>query len=248
MGLLGLKLFALVASGCPAPPGGREWSGGADRWRQFSADPCNFPGSPRVVPSNDDPPVHTTQSGLIPPADFQTFMRNYQDMVFSTAVRLTGNHAQAEDISQEVFLKAYENYDHLQSSPTAGGWLKTVATNLSLNHLSRYRNRWRFFTDLKRSDAGEDVDTPDVEFAAPDTFFSGVDATERRALLEQALEQLPDHQRVPLVLYHFEDLPYDEIARRLHISLAKVKTDILRARAALAKILLRSGTAHEKPF
>ncbi|MSU64631.1 MAG: sigma-70 family RNA polymerase sigma factor [Opitutus sp.] len=78
-----------------------------------------------------------------PPADFTTFMRNYQDMVFSVAVRLTANEAQAEDISQEVFLKAFENFDHLSTSPTAGGWLKTVATNLSLNHLSRYRKRWR---------------------------------------------------------------------------------------------------------
>ncbi len=48
-------------------------------------------------------------------------MRNYQDMVYSTAVRLLGNDAQAEDISQEVFLKAYERYDDLGSSPTAGG-------------------------------------------------------------------------------------------------------------------------------
>jgi RNA polymerase sigma-70 factor (ECF subfamily) len=85
-----------------------------------------------------------------------------------------------------------------------------------------------------------------VEFASPDTFFSGVDAGERRAWIEKALEQLPDHQRVPLVLYHFEDMPYDEIAKRLRVSLAKVKTDILRARAALAQILERSGASHEK--
>ena len=78
---------------------------------------------------------------MITPVDFTTFMRNYQDMVFSTAIRLVGNEAQAEDISQEVFLKAYEHFDNLQSSPTAGGWLKTVTTNLSLNHLTRYRNR-----------------------------------------------------------------------------------------------------------
>ena len=167
-------------------------------------------------------------------------------MVFSTAVRLVNNAAQAEDISQEVFLKAYERYEMLQSSPTAGGWLKTVATNLSLNHLSRYRNRWRFFSEFRRDDAGADSEQPDVEFAAPDTFFSGVDAGERRAWVEQALEQLPDHQRVPLVLFHFEDLPYEDIARRLHVSLAKVKTDILRARAALAQILARSGASHEK--
>jgi len=170
-------------------------------------------------------------------------MRNYQDMVFSTAARLTGNDAQAEDISQEVFLKAYENFDHLKTSPTAGGWLKTVATNLSLNHLSRYRNRWRFFSEFKRED---DADDREVEFAAPETFFAGVDAHERRALVEQALAQLPSHQRVPLVLFHFEDMPYEDIAKKLGVSLAKVKTDILRARAALAKILMRTGTSHEQ--
>jgi RNA polymerase sigma-70 factor, ECF subfamily len=207
---------------------------------------CNFPPTTGVLHPNDDSPVQTTEAGVSPAADFTTFMRNYQDMVFSTAARLTGNDAQAEDIAQEVFLKAYENYDHLSTSPTAGGWLKTVATNLSLNHLSRYRKRWRFFSEFKRdSDAGDDRDAPEVEFAAPDTFFSGVDAEERRALVEQALAQLPSHQRVPLVLYHFEEMPYEDIARQLGISLAKVKTDILRARAALAKILLRGGTSHE---
>jgi RNA polymerase sigma-70 factor, ECF subfamily len=195
---------------------------------------------------NDEPPVQTSLSGVIPPADFATFMRNYQDMVFSTAARLTGNETQAEDISQEVFLKAHEHFAMLATSPTAGGWLKTVATNLSLNHLSRYRNRWRFFSELRRDDAGDDREAPEADFAAPDTFFTEVDADERRALVERALDELPDHQRVPLVLYHFEDLPYDEIAQKLGISLAKVKTDILRARAALAKILIRAGsTAHE---
>ena len=192
---------------------------------------------------NDEPPVQTQPTGLIPPADFTTFMRAYQDMVFSTAARLTGNDAQAEDISQEVFIKAHEHFDQLRTSPTAGGWLKTVATNLSLNHLSRYRNRWKFFSEFRRDDAASDE--PEVEFAAPDTFFAGVDADERRVLVERALEQLPEHQRVPLVLFHFEDLPYEDIAKKLGVSLAKVKTDILRARAALAKILARSGTAQE---
>ncbi len=190
--------------------------------------------------------MHTTEAGVSPATDFATFMRNYQDMVFSTAARLTGNDAQAEDISQEVFLKAYENYSHLGTSPTAGGWLKTVATNLSLNHLSRYRNRWRFFSEFKREGDAADGDAPEIEFAAPDTFFSGVDATDRRAIVEQALAELPPHQRVPLVLYHFEDMPYEDIAKKLGVSLAKVKTDILRARAALAKILSRAGGSHEQ--
>ena len=209
----------------------------------WGGNTCNFAATPGVLEPNDETPVQTSPSGLIPPADFTTFMRAYQDMVFSTAARLTGNEAQAEDISQEVFLRAHAHFENLRTSPTAGGWLKTVATNLSLNHLSRYRNRWKFFSEFKRADA--DSDAPEVEFAAPDTFFLGVDADERREWVERALEDLPPHQRVPLVLYHFEDLPYDEIAKKLGVSLAKVKTDILRARAALAKILQRGGTAHE---
>jgi RNA polymerase sigma-70 factor (ECF subfamily) len=171
-------------------------------------------------------------------------MRNYQDMVFSTAIRLVGSEAQAEDISQEVFLKAFEHWESLQTSVTAGGWLKTVTTNLSLNYLTRYRNRWRFFSEFKRDDAGGD-DEPEIEFASPENFLTGVDAGERRSWVEQALAKLPDHQRVPLILFHYEDMPYDEIAKKLGVSLAKVKTDILRARAALAQILARSGTKHE---
>lgn len=195
---------------------------------------------------NDDTPVHTPPTGLIDPAAFTTFMRNYQDMVFSTASRLVANDAQAEDISQEVFLKAYGHFDALQASPSAGGWLKTVATNLSLNHLSRYRKRWRFFSEFRpHSEAGDDTDAPGIEFAAPDTFFAGVDAEERRAWMETVLNQLPDHQRVPLVLYHFDEMSYEDIARRLDVSLAKVKTDILRARAALARIIVRSGASRE---
>ncbi len=165
-------------------------------------------------------------------------MHAYQDMVFSTAVRLTGNDAQAEDIAQEVFLKAYERFEQLRGSPTAGGWLKTVVTNLTLNHLSRYRARWRFFSELTHDDGHDDA--AELTFAAPDTPAAQIDAEQRRALLENALRRLPEHQRLPLVLYHFEDMAYQEIAQRLHLSLAKVKTDILRGRAALAKLLPQS--------
>jgi RNA polymerase sigma-70 factor (ECF subfamily) len=176
------------------------------------------------------------------PAEFATFMHAYQDMVFSTAARLTGNDASAEDIAQEVFLRAYENFAQLRTSPTAGGWLKTVATRLTLNHLSRYRRRWRFFSEL-RSDAGDDE--VDVEFPTADltsdSMIAGLDAEERHAFVERALRELPDQQRVPLVLYHFEEMPYLDIARQLGISLPKVKTDIQRGRAALLKILARSG-------
>jgi RNA polymerase sigma-70 factor (ECF subfamily) len=168
-------------------------------------------------------------------AQFEAFMRNYQNMVFSTAMRLTGNMSEAQDISQEVFLKAYERFGDLRDNPRAPGWLKTVAVNLSLNHLSRHRSRWTLFTDYFRRD--EEGDEPEIEFAAPDDVEEDLARAERRQAVEQALHKLPDTQRVPLVLYHIEGLKYEEIAAKLGVSLGKVKTDIFRGRETLRKRL-----------
>jgi RNA polymerase sigma-70 factor (ECF subfamily) len=193
---------------------------------------------------NEETPVQATEQGMVAPIDFTTFMRSYQDMVYTTAVRLLGNEAQAEDISQDVFLKAFEHWDNLKASDTAGGWLKTVTTNLSINHLQRYRKRWRFFSEITHRD--DEEEEREVEFASQENFLDGLGQADRRAWVERALANLPEHQRVPLVLFHFEELPYEAIAKRLGVSLSKVKTDILRGREALMKALQHSGASHEK--
>src|SRR5215813_13913389 len=83
---------------------------------------------------------------------FEAFVREFQDMVFGTAVRLLGNSTEAEDIAQTVFLRAFEHGREVIDNPRAAGWLKIVATNLCLNHLTRYRARWQFFSELDRAD------------------------------------------------------------------------------------------------
>jgi RNA polymerase sigma-70 factor (ECF subfamily) len=175
-------------------------------------------------------------------ADFSAFMRDHQDMVFSTAARLLGDDAQAEDVSQNVFLKAYERFDELRDNPTTPGWLKTAAINMSLNHISRYRKRWSFFGDWRRDEDDESDGTPSgPEFAVPDTLLDEMEVDERHDLVEAALRRLPDHQRVPLVLFHFGDEPYADIAAQLKVSVAKVKSDIHRGRVALLKSLADAG-------
>ncbi len=173
-------------------------------------------------------------------ARFEGFVRTHQDMVFATAVRLLGRVADAEDVAQDVFLKAYEHFDTIGDSPSAGAWLRTVARNACLNHLSRYRSRWRFFSELRRSD-DEDEEAGVLASLAqsPDT---SREEEEQAHHLEQALRRLPDAQRVPLVLFHFEEASYQEIAEMLGVSLGKVKTDIHRGREALKAILTRDGT------
>ena len=154
--------------------------------------------------------------------DFSDFIARYEDMVYTTAYRLLGRAAEAEDASQEAILKAFERFDSLKDSPAAGGWLKTVVTNHCLNHLTRHRARWTLFSELEQGDAAFDAPEPQ----APARDFTDAE-------LEAAVAALPDHQRVPLVLFHFEDKSYEDIAASLGVSLPKVKTDIFRARAAL---------------
>ena len=162
-------------------------------------------------------------------------MQRYQNMVFSTSMRLLANQTEAEDVAQETFLRAYEHFNELEASPTAGGWLKRVATNLCLNHLSRYRARWSFFSEM--FSGGADEESEPIEFAAPDNFQEKLEIADRHELVEQALQKLPTAQRVSLVLYHLEGLRYEEVAAKLNVSLGKVKTDIFRAREALRKKL-----------
>lgn len=172
---------------------------------------------------------------MIDAHEFEAFVRRYQDMVYATAVRLLGNPTEAEDVAQTVFLRAFQRFDAIGSHPAAAGWLKTVTRNACLNHLSRYRARWQLFSEIGRtgdSDAGYEASLPsDVSPT------SEMDRVNLRDQLERALRRLPDAQRVPLVLFHFEDMSYQEIAQATGVSLGKVKTDIHRGRETLRLLL-----------
>ncbi len=171
---------------------------------------------------------------------FEAFVREYQDMVFATAVRLLANSIEAEDIAQTVFLRAFERFSTIATSATAAGWLKTVTTNLCLNHLTRYRARWQFFSELERPGDDERYEAT-VPAPAP---LEAAEQASRQEQLERAVQGLPEHQRVPLVLFHFEDMTYKEIAAALGISLPKVRMDIHRGREALKRAMTGSYESH----
>lgn len=209
---------------------------GPARNRQRIAQPVQLSDAIRVCPIDDG--RSATQADvdrMTDAARFEAFVREYQDMVFAVAVRLLANPVEAEDVAQTVFLKAFERFDEVAGGPAAAGWLKTVTTNLCLNHLTRYRSRWRFFSELGRE--GDDRD--DVESLLPYARQEQPDleAADEQERLERALRALPDRQRVPLVLFHFENKSYQEIAALRGVSLAKVKTDIHRGRDALRRVL-----------
>jgi RNA polymerase sigma-70 factor (ECF subfamily) len=164
---------------------------------------------------------------------FEAFVRSHQHMVYATALRLLASPAEAEDIAQSVFLKAFERFADLSTSDHAAGWLRTVTRHECLNHLSRYRARWRFFSELDTTDDA----TPDALAVSEPAQVDLLERAERRQQLALAIRALPQHQRVPLVLFHFEDMTYQEIAAELQASVAKIKTDIHRGRLALKRYL-----------
>lgn len=168
--------------------------------------------------------------------EFENFVRQHQDMVFGMAVRMLADPSEAEDISQTVFLKAYERFDALRSSPAVVGWLRTVTTNLCLNHLTRFRARWCLFSQRRSGEEGRGWSYEDTLVASDDPSEDLVRA-ERYAGLERGIRSLPPHQRVPIVLYHFEERSYLEIAEALGVSVGKIKTDIHRGRLALRKLI-----------
>lgn len=168
---------------------------------------------------------------------FEAFVRRYQDVVFATAVRLLGNPTDAEDIAQTVFLRAFQRFDEIGSSPAVAGWLKTVTRNLCLNHLSRYRKRWRLFSEFEAvGETGEEIESM-ARLAVDAPMNTSLEQSEQHDRIERALRELPEHQRVPLVLFHFEELSYQDIADALGVSVGKIKTDIHRGRDALRRSL-----------
>jgi RNA polymerase sigma-70 factor (ECF subfamily) len=184
-------------------------------------------------------------------ARFEAFVREYEDMVYGTAVRLLANPSEAEDVAQTVFLKAFERFESIGASPAAAGWLKTVATNLCLNHLSRYpRGGASSTTQAAGMDDAAQSDHIDGLLARGGRTGTNVAAVLRRCpggseqqeQLERRCVPCPTTS-VPLVLFHFEGRAYQEIAALLGVTLAKVKTDIHRGREALKQALVSHHAA-----
>jgi RNA polymerase sigma-70 factor (ECF subfamily) len=101
--------------------------------------------------------------------------------------------------------------------------------------LSRHRSRWRLFSEIAAADDRQ----PDFAstIAADDPADDPLTRADEAARLERALRALPPHQRVPIVLYHFDEQSYEQIAARLRVSVGKIKTDIHRGRVALRAAL-----------
>jgi RNA polymerase sigma-70 factor (ECF subfamily) len=149
---------------------------------------------------------------------FELLMRQHERLVLATALRLTGNMADAQDISQEVFLRLYKNLSKVQAANALPAWLYRVTVNAC--------------HDLRRRKPPSEP-----ESSAGDLVAGGMDPqtsltqAERRRVLEMSLRILPEKERAALVLRDLEGLSTEEVARALGSSEATVRSQVSKARA-----------------
>jgi RNA polymerase sigma-70 factor (ECF subfamily) len=158
------------------------------------------------------------------PDAFAPIVERYQRQVYHVCFRFAGNHADAADLAQDVFIRAYRGLGGFRGGSSIHTWLYRIAVNASLNRVAQKTPRLEALGD-------RDVDTA-VE--RPDAALLRV---ERAAEVRAAIARLPAKQRATLILRIYHDLPHHEIAAVLGSSVGAVKANFFHALANLRKLL-----------
>lgn len=161
------------------------------------------------------------EAGELWQAGQEEFVQAHLKRIYVLIYRLVGNAADAQDLTQEVFIKALQRQEQLRDLDKAAHWLSRIATNTAMDHLRR-RSR-RAESDLENLPGP--LPAPDGE-SPEDRLLRA----ERAALLEEGLSRLTPRERAALVLRDLEDLPAEEVARLLNCGKATVRSHIANAR------------------
>jgi len=181
-------------------------------------------------------------------AAFSALLVRHQNVVVSLAYRYLGNRADAEDLAQEVFVKVYRAGKGWRPEAKFSTWLYRVTVNACLNEV---RNRKTRPTQGAASfhaveGPGRDAGPPDLRAEPPG---DALERSELRAAVRRAVDELPERQRMALLLNRFQGLGYEELAATLDLSIPAVKSLLVRARESVRVALephLRSGRTGRK--
>lgn len=162
-------------------------------------------------------------------AAFEELVRLYQDKIYALACHLSGNQADAEDLAQEAFVKAYYALKGFRHEADFGTWLHRITVNQWIN----LRRRERPALSLDEPVLTGDGEVRREPAAASEDPQEALERKEFQRFVRQALGEISREHRVVLVLREMHDYSYEEIARVLDCSLGTVKSRISRARTAL---------------
>jgi len=166
---------------------------------------------------------------------FEKLYNEYKDLVYNLCRRYCVDCSEAEDVCHDVFLKIHKNIESFREESKISTWIYRLTINHCLNHIRRKKIlSWLSIDFLSREEKSH-FDIPDHTA----DLESDYDKKENEALLNCALEKLPERQRTALLLNRYEDLSYQEIAEIMQCSVSSVESLIFRAKQSLTKQLLK---------
>ena len=163
---------------------------------------------------------------------WEQIVRQYWRKVFNVAYKFVGKHDEAEDLTQDIFLKIFKSLDTFDRRANFQTWLISISRNLCIDHYRSVRK--------ERETIDHGVDTADIAPAAPDPGpIAALEQRDRVVLLRQALAALPETLRTAVLLRDIQELSYQEIADKLQLPEGTVKSRINRGRTELARQIRR---------
>jgi RNA polymerase sigma-70 factor, ECF subfamily len=156
----------------------------------------------------------------------------FKRRVFNVAYKFTGRHGDAEDLTQEVFMRVFRSLDKFNRGANFGTWLTSVARNHCIDHYRATRREREVLVD--------DLTHCETTTAPTDNPQHLVEDRDRSGLVRRALDRLPAKLREAVVLRDLTELSYQEMAQQLGLPEGTVKSRINRGRAELARVLLRA--------
>ncbi len=163
---------------------------------------------------------------------FRLLVEKYQQMVVNTCFGIVHNRADAEDLAQDVFVEIFRSAANFRGDAKLSTWLYRIATNRSLNFIRDNKKR-RFLQTIEEAFTCGKNRNNEMTSHRSDNADNLVTDSQRKEMLHKAIDRLPENQRVAFTLNKYEDLPYQEIAEIMEVSLSSVESLIHRAKKNL---------------
>lgn len=161
---------------------------------------------------------------------FGQLVDRYRARVYTLALRMVHDRARAEDIASEAFLRVWDALERFDSSRSFGTWVLTIASRLCLDELRRARSRVESL-DAEREAGRAD---PRAEGIGPE---EAALTAQVGAAVREAIDELPERERLAVMLRHLEDMSYEEVALVMRIPVGTAKTHAYQGRLKLARAL-----------
>jgi len=152
----------------------------------------------------------------------QRLLNLYKGRVFSYVYRVVRNYHDAEEITFETFIRCFKSLDNFDVDRPLVAWLFSIAHNLTIDHFRKNKQEYEYL---------------DETHAAPDNFVEKYETRKKLEKIESAIQDLPALDREIVILFHKEDLSYEEIAGITKLPVTTIKTRLHRARKKLAEMV-----------